>query len=78
MLDALEVTAQAGYWIEFGKRFGVIAERKVVSRKLLVRSKLLQGKAARKSPFALKTRWISEGAGGFCKGPSNAEVCLAH
>lgn len=38
MLDALEVTAQAGYWIEFGKRFGVIAERKVVSRKLLVRS----------------------------------------
>ena len=38
MLDALEVTAQAGYWIEFGKQFGVIEKRKVVSRKLLVRS----------------------------------------
>ena len=38
MLDALEVTAQAGYWIEFGMQFGVIEKRKVVSRKLLVRS----------------------------------------
>ena len=38
MLDALEVTAQAGYWIEFGKRNGVIDNRQVVSRKLLVRS----------------------------------------
>ena len=53
MLDALEVTAQAGYWIEFGKKFGVIQEREVVSRKLLVRSnsykqKLLEN---RRSPL---------------------------
>ena len=56
MLDALEVTAQAGYWIEFGKQFGVIEKRKkVVSRKLLVRSnsykqKLLENRRSPSQP----------------------------
>ena len=38
MLDALEVLTQAEIWIPFGKDFGVIDDRKVVYRKLLVRS----------------------------------------
>ena len=55
MLDALEVSAQAGYWIEFGKRYGVIEEREVVSRKLLVRSnsykqKLLENRRSPSNP----------------------------
>ncbi len=56
MLDALEVTAQAGYWIEFGKQFGVIEKcKKVVSRKLLVRSnsykqKLLENRRSPSQP----------------------------
>jgi hypothetical protein len=38
MLDALEVLTQAEIWIPFGKDFGVIEDREVVYRKLLVRS----------------------------------------
>ena len=38
MLDALEVLTQAEMWIAFGKSFGAIEDRKVVYRKLLVRS----------------------------------------
>ena len=64
MLDALEVTAQAGYWIEFGKRFGVIEERKVVSRKLLVRSnsykeKLLENRRSLSSPYGYANELVS-------------------
>ena len=55
MLDALEVTAQAGYWIAFGQLHGVIEDRKVVSRKLLVRSnsykqKLLENRRSLSKP----------------------------
>ena len=38
MLDALEVRTQAEVWIPFEKRLGVIEDREVVCRKLLVRS----------------------------------------
>ena len=38
MLDAYEVLTQAEIWIPFGKDFGVIEDREVVYRKLLVRS----------------------------------------
>ena len=38
MLDAYEVLTQAEVWIPFGKDFGVIEDREVVYRKLLVRS----------------------------------------
>ena len=38
MLDAYEALTQAEVWIPFGKDFGVIQDREVVYRKLLVRS----------------------------------------
>ena len=67
MLDALEVLTQAEVWIRVGKRFGVIEDREVVYRKLLVRSNtykqtLLKHRRSLSKPHGIqKNSWTSPG-----------------